>query len=172
MVDFSEVRNLCPSISFFFAHLGAFLETSSGHRLHVGLFVSRDSAFRPVLTDLYPLLHRSLNRYCLLCEMSMEGRRRFVVRSSELETGLSSSDKPVEMGINIAASKPSSSKPSSSKPSSFTKPRSFHAFKESCCLDEETLFRFRDRFQFPNETKIRLPRENKKACVFTHGFFL
>ena len=50
MVEFFEVRNFCPSISFFFARLRAFLEDSSGHRPQVGLFVSRDSPSMPVLT--------------------------------------------------------------------------------------------------------------------------
>lgn len=75
----------------------------------------------------------------------------------------------MEVEIDIVALKPSSSKPFSSKPSSSTKPRSFHALKELCGLDEETLFRFRDRFQFPNETKICLSCENKKACAFAHS---
>ena len=69
-----------------------------------------------------------------------------MVRSSELETGLSSSDKPMEMEIDTVTLKPSSFKPFSSKPSSFKKPRSFHAFHELCGLDKDTLFRFRDRF--------------------------
>ena len=79
MVDFSEVRSLFTLVSFFFARLGAFLETSSGQYPHVGLFVSRDSAFRPVLIDLYPLLHRSLNWYRLLYKMSMEEGERSVL---------------------------------------------------------------------------------------------
>ena len=29
--------------------------------------------------------------------------------------------------------------------------------------------RFRRRFQFPFETKIRLPRQGEKACAFAHG---
>ena len=95
--------------------------------------------------------------------MSMEEGQRSVVRSSELETSLSSSDKPVEMEIDTTASKPSSFKPSSSKPSSSKKPRSFDALNEPCGLDEDTLFRFRDRFQFPNETRIRLPHKSKRS---------
>lgn len=39
----------------------------------------------------------------------MEGGGRSIGRSSELEMGLSSSDKPVEVEIDIVASKPSSS---------------------------------------------------------------
>lgn len=163
MVDFSEDRNLCPSVSFFFARLGAFLETSSGHRPYVGLFVSRDSLFKPILTDLYPLLHQSLNWYCLLCAISVEEGQRSVVRSSEMETNLSSSDKPVEMEIDTATSKPSSSKPFSSKPSSSKMPRSFDALNKPCGLDKDMLFRFRDRFQFPNETRIRLPHKSERA---------
>lgn len=158
-----------PLYLFLFCRLGAFLETSIGHCPHVGLFFSRDSAFRPILTDLYPLLHQSLNWYCLLCAMSVEEGQRSVVRSSELETILSSSDKPAKMEIDTATSNPSSSKPSSSKPSSSKKPRSFDAFKEPCGLDEDTLFRFRDRFQFSNENRIHLPHKSKRAWAFAHG---
>ena len=86
-----------------------------------------------------------------------------------METSLSSSDKLVEMEIDTIALRPSSLKPTSSKPSSSTKLMSFHVLKEPCGLDEEMPFRFRDRFQFPNETKICLPHENKKTCAFAHG---
>ena len=48
--------------------------------------------------------------------MSMEKGLRSVVRSSELEMGLSSSDKLAEIEIDTAFSKPSSFKPFSSKP--------------------------------------------------------
>ena len=91
-----------------------------------------------------------------------------MVRSSKLETGLSFSDKPMEMETDTTTSKPPSSKPSSLKPSSSKKPRSFHALNELCGLDENTLFRFRDSFQFPNKTRIRLPHENKRTCAFAH----
>jgi len=100
--------------------------------------------------------------------MSLEEKERDVVRSSELDTGLSTSDKPVKTEVDTATSRPSSSKPSSTKPSS-TKVRTFHALKESCGLDADTLFRFRDKFQFPNNTRICLPRPNEKACAFAHG---
>lgn len=83
--------------------------------------------------------------------------------------GLSSSDKPMEMETDTTALKPLSSKPSSLKPSSSKKPRSLHALYEPCGLDEDMLFKFRDRFQFPNETRIPLPYENKRACAFAHG---
>ena len=55
----------------------------------------------------------------------MEERKGFVVRSTELEIGLSSNDKPMEMEVDSTASKPSSSKPSSSKHPSFFKARTF-----------------------------------------------
>lgn len=61
MVDYSEVRNLSPNVSFFFARLGTFLESSGGHCPQVELFTSRDSAMRLVLTDCTPLLHQYLN---------------------------------------------------------------------------------------------------------------
>ena len=101
--------------------------------------------------------------------MSAEEGPRSVVRSSELETGLSSSDKPTGMEVDTTTSKPLSSKPSTLKPSASKNSRSFHAFDEPCGLDEDKIFRFRVRFQFPNETKIRLPRENQKAYAFAHG---
>ena len=34
---------------------------------------------------------------------------------------------------------------------------------------KKPFFRFRDRFQFLDETRIRLPHKNEKACAFTHG---
>lgn len=94
---------------------------------------------------------------------------RSVVRSSEMEKSLLSSDKPGDMEIDIVASKPSFSRPSSSKPSSSIKPRSFYALKVLCNLDGEAFFRFRDRFRFPIETKIRLPHWHEKACAFAHS---
>lgn len=165
MVDYSKIRHICPSVSFFSARLRAFLVSSSGHRPHVGLFVSRDSAFRLVLTDWYPLLHCSLNWYHLLCEMSGVEKEGSMVRSSELETGLSSSDKPMEVEVDTDASRPSFLKPDSLKASSSSKARAFHALKEKCNLDQEPLFRFRDMFQFPNETRILLTNQDKKSLL-------
>lgn len=56
MVDYFEIRHIYPFVSFFSACLRAFLESLSGHLPHIGLFVYKDSAFRPILTDLYLLL--------------------------------------------------------------------------------------------------------------------
>ena len=69
-------------------------------------------AFRLVLTKLYSLLCQSLNLFQSLREMSVEERVGSKIRSSELETGLLSSENPIEE--DTTASMPSSSKPSSS----------------------------------------------------------
>ena len=93
--------------------------------------------------------------------MSVEERVGTTVRFSELETSLLSSDNPIEVEVDIAASMPSSSKPSSST-------RAFHAFKEKWKLDKDTLFRFRDRFRFLDKTKVRLPLLSEKVYAFAH----
>ena len=137
MVENSEVRQHCPSVSFFFTRLGAYLGSFSSHCPPIEGFVSRDSSLGLVLVDLYPLLHQSLNWFR---EMMSE------VRSSELETGLSFSDDPVEVEVDTPAFGPSSS--------GQREIRFFHTLKEECALDADTLFRFTDRFQFLKEVKI------------------
>ena len=67
------------------------------------------------------------------------------VRSSELETRLSSSDDPVEVEEDTVVFV-------------LREVRAFHAFGEMCSLDDETLSRFRGRFQFPDRVRICLPR--------------
>ena len=91
MVGFDFLSQECPSVSFFFAQLGVFLEYSSGRRPQVSLFVSLCSAFRPVLFTLYLLIHQSLVRYH--SEMDLVEYRTDDVRSSALETELSSNAK-------------------------------------------------------------------------------
>lgn len=134
MCDHSEVRRLCPSVSFFFARLQALLGFVGGCP-EVRPFVSRDSALGLVLADLSLLLLQSLDWFRFIREMSVE------VRSNELYMGLPSSDKTVEVDTAISAL-------SSLNPSSFSKTvlRAFHALNEVCSLDKDTLFRFRDRF--------------------------
>ena len=61
------------------------------------------------------------------------------VRSSELETGLSSSDNPVEVEEDTVASGPR------------------EVFGEECGLDVETLSRFSNRFQFPERVRVCCP---------------
>ena len=47
--------------------------------------------------------------------------------------------------------------------------RSFHALKEECTLEADTLFRFRDKFQFPEEVRIHLHKGGEKAYHFLLG---
>ena len=63
------------------------------------------------------------------------------VRLSELKIGLSSSDDPMEGDTAIFVPR---------------KVRAFHAFKEVCALDDETLPRFKNKFQFPDKVRVRL----------------
>ena len=78
------------------------------------------------------------------------------VRSSELETWLSSSDSPVEMEEDTAVSIP-------------REVRAFQALREACGLDDETLSRFRDRFQFPERVRVHLPQGEERAYHFSPG---
>jgi len=80
----------------------------------------------------------------------------FEVRSSELETRLSSSDDPVEAKVDTIAS-------------DRREVRAFHALEEVCALDFDTLSRFRNRFQFPERVRICLPHEEERACHFSPG---
>ena len=73
------------------------------------------------------------------------------VRSSELETGLLSSDDPVEGDTAVSIPR---------------EVRAFHALEEGCGLDADTLGRFKDRFQFTERVKVCLPNEEDRACHF------
>ena len=157
MVGFEFLGQECPSVLFFFARLGVFLEYSSSRRPQMGLFVSRFTAIRPILFSLYPLIRQSLVRYHF--EMDPIKYRPDDVRSSELETGLSSSDESLNKVIETVVSKLPSS--SSSCP--------LHAFSDSCSLKESHLKGFRKRFEFPKGTSVRLPCLGEKACNFVHG---
>ena len=86
MVDYSSVRVDCPSVAFLFAHLGCLLEVVEGEYLKwVSFFVGEDYPYRFAISFLFPLVS-CLARVAKLLKMSKE------VRSSELETGLSSPD--------------------------------------------------------------------------------
>ena len=76
------------------------------------------------------------------------------VKSSELEMGLSSSDDPVEEDTVVSTPRVV---------------RAFFALDEECGLDAETLSHFRDRFQFPERVRIRLPHKKERACHFSPG---
>ena len=85
-----------------------------------------------------------------------EWRVMLEVRSSELETGLSSSDDPIEVEEDTATSSP-------------RKVRAFSALGEACGLDAETLSRFRDMFQFPKRVRVLLLHKKERACYFSPG---
>lgn len=164
MVDYSKFRHLSPFLSFFFARLGASLGSFGDRCPQVGDFALGDSSLGLALGDLYPLLRQSLNWFRVVQGVFEEERMGSEVRSSDLETSLSSSGDTIRAKTDTPALVPSSSQPSVSQP-----PRAFHALKKECSLNEETLSRFRDRFQFPKETRIHLPRLSEKSCAFAHG---
>ena len=58
---------------------------------------------------------------------------------------------------------------SSILPSTSTTSHPFHVLKEKCTLKLDVFNKFRDRFQFPDETRARLPRKGEKPCAFAHG---
>ena len=76
------------------------------------------------------------------------------VRSSDLETGLSSNGDPVEGGTAVSAPQ---------------EVRAFCALREVCGLDAETVSKFKDRFQFSARVRVRLPKDEDKACHFFQG---
>ena len=45
----------------------------------------------------------------------------------------------------------------------------FHALEEVCGLDDETVSRFKDRFQFPKHVRVRRPTNEDRACHFFLG---
>ena len=98
---------------------------------------------------LLPLLRQSIDRFRdLMREVMSE------VRSSKLETGLSSSSEPVEGDTAVSASR---------------EVRAFYALNEECGLDDDTLSRFKDRFQFLDRVRVRLPSKGEWACNFFPG---
>ena len=85
MVDYSAIRVDCSSIAFFFAHLGSLLESVDREHLErASSFVGEDCSYTFVLSSLFPLVSHYAEVARLL--------RMSEVRSSDLETGLSSSD--------------------------------------------------------------------------------
>ncbi|KAL0011655.1 hypothetical protein SO802_006763 [Lithocarpus litseifolius] len=151
MVSSFEVRVVCPSISFFFASLGASLGTSRTFLPSFGNFVFKCSGLGVALGELLPILSQSISWFGSLVG---ERERMSEVRSSEGETGLSSNGGPVEG--DIAVSTPQ-------------EVRAFHALDEVCSLDGDTLSKIRDRFQFLDKVRVRLPHEKERACHFFPG---
>ena len=89
---------------------------------------------------------------------------RSEVGSGDLERGASSNVGGVGTGLDTTTSTPLSSQPP--VPAVV---RSFHVLKEKCSLNIEVFSKFKDRFQFPERTRARLPRKDEKACTFAHG---
>ena len=83
-----------------------------------------------------------------------EWETMFEVRSSELETGLSSNGDPVEGDTTVSIPR---------------EVRAFYAFEEVCGLDADTLGRFKDRFQFPERVRACQPNQEDQACHFFPG---
>ena len=73
------------------------------------------------------------------------------VRSSELDTGLSSSGEPVEGDTAVSTPR---------------EVRAFYVLEEVCGLDVETVGRFRNRFQFPERVRVHQPNDEDRACHF------
>ena len=89
MVDYSSVRVDFSLIAFLFACLGCLLEAVEGECLKwVSLFVGEDCPHNFVLSSLFPLVSHFAR---VVRSLKMFGE----VRSSELKTGLSSSDDSV-----------------------------------------------------------------------------
>ena len=76
------------------------------------------------------------------------------VRSSELETGLSSSEGPIEGDTVVSVPR---------------QVRAFYALGEECGLDADIVARFKDRFQFPARVRVRRPGLEDRACHFFPG---
>ena len=76
------------------------------------------------------------------------------VRSSELDTGLSSSGEPVEEDTTVSTPR---------------EVRAFYALEKACGLDAETIARFKDRFQFPTRVCVRRPGDEDRAYHFFPG---
>ena len=127
----------CASISFLFARLRG----SLGVFPYLENFVFEGSSLSVAMADLLPLLRQSIDWFeNLVRERGIMSE----VRSSELETGLSSNDDTVEAGGDTAVSAP-------------REVRAFHALNEVCGLDGGTLSKFKGRFQFSDRVRVRLP---------------
>ena len=120
MVDYPTIRADCPSIAFFFAHLGSLLESVEGEHLErISSFVGKDCPYTSVISSLFPLVSRSTKVARLL--------RMFEVSSSDLEMGFSSSDDRVVSEATSVSTL-------------------YKAWNISCSLSKKDEKRIRDRF--------------------------
>lgn len=148
MVSSAEVRVACPSVSFFFACLGAALGVSGDFFPLVGDYIFEGCGLSVVLGELSPILGQSLAWF------EGETKRMSEVRSSDLETGLSSSESPVEGDTAVSVPR---------------QVRAFYALGEECGLDADTVARFKDIFQFPARVRVRRSGTEDRACHFFPG---
>ena len=139
-----RLERLAP-LSFFFARLRAALVVSDDFLPLVGDFIFAGCGLSLVIGELSPILGQSLAWF------EGETRRMAEVRSSELEIGLSSSGDPEGGDTAISASRVV---------------RDFHALEEVCGLDDKTVGRFKDKFQFPERVHVRRPTNEDKTCHF------
>ena len=177
MVDSSEIRRASPSIAFLFSHFGALVDSRNATLgtvpfgdpyPFIGNFVVASSGLGSLLGELYPLLHNFLVWFKSIRVALRRENMGSEMGLDSLERDTSSDVGTVGAGVDTATSAPSSV-PSSSHPPASGEARSFHALKEKCSLKREVFDNFRDRFQFPDETRARLPRKGEKACAFAHG---
>ena len=138
-----------------------FIGCSSGYYPQIGDFALGDSSLSLALSDLYLLLCQSLSWFESVQGVQRRESMSSEVRSSDLEANLPSSASTGGVEMDTTVSMPLPSRPS-------TSPRSFYALQEECSLREDTFLRFKDRFQFPEKTRVRLPRKGEKSCAFAH----
>ena len=113
---------------------------------HLENFIYEGNSLGVVVANLLPLLRQSIDWFRDLVREAMSE-----VRSSELKTGLSSSGDPVEGDTAVSTPR---------------EVRAFYALNEECGLDDDTLGRWKDRFQFPERVRVRLPSKGERACNF------
>lgn len=166
MVDYIEFRHISPFIAFLFACLGGLLDSSRDQYPQIGGFVVWGSGLDLALGDLYPLLHQSLSWFKSVCG---------VLRREDIESELGSSGQERDSSSSVVADGSVRDTATSVPPSLSVLPSTsatscpFHALKEKCTLKLDVFNRFRDRFQFPDETRARLPRKGEKAYTFARG---
>ena len=138
MVDYSFVKVNCPLVAFLFACLGCLLEVVEREYLKwVSFFVGEDYPYRFAISFLFPLVS-CLAKVAKLLKMSRE------VTSSELETGLSSSDDHVFPKVTFPSTP-------------------YKAWNIPCALSGKYEKRIKDRFQFPDLLRIRIPSDEDRA---------
>ena len=176
MADYSEIRNTSSSIAFLFARLGALLDSPNdplgvpSHHFSnqyppIGGFAIGFSGPSLALSDLHPLLYQSQSWFKSVQVFFM---RENMGSEGDHKRGLFFGVGAKGTRADTATSRPSSI-PSSSLHTMSVSPRRFHALKEKCTLKADVFDNFRDRFQFPPESRARLPKKGEKAFAFAHG---